>query len=214
MRTRTFDGLALSAIVVAALASAIVYDRLPDPVPTHFDLQGNPNGWMSRPLAALFAPAFALLLWVLTRFMAKILPASDKRRVDPLTMAMVASLTTVFVAAVHLLILYVAIVPHVTITRPIFVLMGFFYFALGLVLPRVRRNPLVGIRTPWTLRSDENWAKTQRFAGYSMVVGGLVGGIAGAAGGAVGGLVAIGAFLLGAIVPAGYSLVVPRGASS
>ncbi len=210
MRKGTFDGLALAALVVAGIVSALAYSRLPDPVPTHFDLHGNPNGWMSRDVAVVFTPLFGLALWLLTRFVARILPKSDKRRIDERSMAMVASLTAVFIAAVHILIMYVAIVPHVNVTQPVFLLMGFFYVALGLVLPRIRRNPIIGIRTPWTLTSDENWARTQRVAGYSMVFGGIVGALAGLTGGAAGGVIAIGAFLLSALVPAGYSLMLAR----
>jgi uncharacterized membrane protein len=213
MRARTFDGLALSAIVTATLVSGLVYDRLPDPVPTHFDLNGNPNGWMPRTLAALFIPVLGLVLWVFTRFVVKILPRSEKRRLDDTSLAMVASLTAVFISAVHILVMYVAVVPHVNITQPVFVLMGFFYVALGLILPRIRRNPLIGVRTPWTLTSDENWARTQRFAGYAMVVGGIIGGLAGIAGG-IGGIVALAAFLLAGVVPAGYSLLIARRADS
>ena len=42
--------------------------------------------------------------------------------------------------------------------------LGALFVMLGLVMPRVRRNPWVGVRTPWTLASDENWARTHRFA--------------------------------------------------
>src|SRR5690349_15190781 len=144
MRARTFDGLALSAILTSVLVSALVYERLPDPVPTHFDLNGTPNGWMSRTMAVLFTPIFGLAIWAFTRFVSRILPKNDKKRIDDTSMAMVAALTAVFIAAVHILIMYVAVVPHVNITQPVFVLMGFFYVALGLVLPRIRRNPIIG----------------------------------------------------------------------
>jgi uncharacterized membrane protein len=48
------------------------------------------------------------------------------------------------------------------------------WLALGLVLPRVRRNPFVGVRTPWSLASDENWAKTHWIAGHAFVLGAIV----------------------------------------
>src|SRR6185369_6560167 len=52
--------------------------------------------------------------------------------------------------------------------------LGAFFMILGLIMPRVRRNPWIGVRTPWTLASDENWARTHRFAGYSFTLGGIV----------------------------------------
>ena len=45
--------------LLGALVSAAVYARLPDPVAVHWDLHGNPNGWMPRPVGAFFAPGGA-----------------------------------------------------------------------------------------------------------------------------------------------------------
>lgn len=51
--------------------------------------------------------------------------------------------------------------------------------ALFLLLPgnfmgRLRPNWFVGIRTPWTLASDEVWRRTHRLAAALMVGGGLL----------------------------------------
>ena len=52
--------------------------------------------------------------------------------------------------------------------------MGAFLFALSFVMPRIRRNPVIGIRVAWTLASDENWARTHRFASYTFAAAGVV----------------------------------------
>ena len=76
------------------------------------------------------------------------------------------------------------------------------------VLPRLQRNPLIGIRDAWTLTSDENWARTQRFASYAYVAGGLVSLACGVAGAPP--AIALVALLASALVPHGYSYVVAR----
>jgi len=211
--TKRWDRLAVLSIVVALFATAMVYRRLPDPLPTHFDLEGNPNGWLPRAAGAWGIPAFTFLLWLFVRFVAKRLPPvgdDNKKRLAGSNIALVAMMTAMFVSAVHLIILYVALKPGVIVTKPVFALMGFFFIGLGLVLPRVRRNPIIGIRTPWTLTSDENWARTNRIAGYTMVFGGIAGGTAGSFGGITGGTLAIACFIIASIIPAVYSLVLAR----
>lgn len=198
MSTRRWDVLALASIGGAAAASAALYAKLPAEVATHFDLHGTPNGWMSRPWAAAFTPAFALVLWALVRFAPRVLPRSDEKRIAPSLVALVASLTTVFLAALHVVILRFAIAPGVDVTRAAF------------LLPRVKRNPIVGVRTAWTLRSDENWARTQRVGGYSMVAAGLVAMIAGGLGGTAGVVLAIAGLIVASVVPVVYSLVIAR----
>jgi immunity protein, SdpI family len=76
---------------------------------------------------------------------------------------------------------------------------------LGNVLGKVRRNFFVGIRTPWTIANERVWNATHRFAAKTFFAGGLIG------------LLAvilrapfwtpITAILIGALVPAIYSLL-------
>ncbi len=214
-----WDGVALLSIAAAMIATWTVFDRLPDPLPTHFGLDGKPNGWMPRVYGAWVIPAVAVVLWLVTRLLPFVLPKSDKPRLADGSLPFVAMLTTVFVSAVHVVVLYVALDPSSRgsaeggtrdVTQLIFALMAIFFVALGLVMPRLRRNRVVGVRTPWTLTSEENWARTHRVAGYSMVGGGLLGGLCAMIGGAVGSLTALACFLAAGIIPAVWSFLYAR----
>jgi uncharacterized membrane protein len=204
------DMVSIGVIGLTAALTAAVYDRLPERMATHFDLAGNANGWMPRAMGAWFTPVLALGLWVFIRFVQRILPKTERKRLGDASAPLVAALTVLFMAAVHVLVLYVAIVPGASLARAIWVVLGAFYIALGLVIPRIKRNAIMGVRTPWTLTSDENWARTQRVGGYSMVLGGLVAAVFGVLGGTGGGLVALAAIFVSALVPVGYSLLLAR----
>jgi uncharacterized membrane protein len=45
---------------------------------------------------------------------------------------------------------------------------------IGSVLGKVRRNPYMGVRVPWTLASDRVWDDTHRLAAWCFVCGGLL----------------------------------------
>ena len=210
MGMRRMDMVSIGVIGLTSALTAAVYDRLPERVATHFDLAGNANGWMPRAMGAWFVPAFALGLWAFVRFMPRVLPKTDQKRLGDSSAPLVAALTVLFLAALHVLILYVAIVPGASLARAIWVVLGAFYVALGLVIPRIKRNPVMGVRTPWTLTSDENWARTQRVGGYSMVLGGAIAALFGVLGGTAGGVVALASIFVSALVPVGYSLLLAR----
>jgi uncharacterized membrane protein len=205
-----WDGVALLSIAAAFVATWTVFDRLPDPLPTHFGLDGKPNGWMPRAFGAWAIPVFSIFLWAFTRYVALVLPKKDKQRLTNGAVPLVAMLTATFISAVHVVVLYVALVPKVDVSRVVFVMMSLFFIALGLIMPRLRRNPIIGIRTPWTLTNEENWARTHRVAGYSMVGGGLLGGLTALIGGPIGSLAALVCFLGSAIFPAVWSLLYAR----
>lgn len=211
---RRRDLVSLLSIGASAVVTAAVYQRLPDPLPTHFDIEGNPNGWMPRALGAWLVPALALVLWAVVRLAPRLLPASDWARLRGGVPALVAMMTACFMAAVHLVVLGASLVPGLSVTRLVFALVGTLFVGLGLVLPRVRRNPIIGVRTAFTLRDDENWAHTQRVAGYAMVIAGVVGGTAGATGGPRGAVLATCCFVLAGVVPVVHSLLLARRAEA
>lgn len=49
------------------------------------------------------------------------------------------------------------------------------FVVIGNYLPKSRRNWFVGIRTPWTMSSDNTWEKTHRMAGPLFIAVGLIG---------------------------------------
>ena len=51
---------------------------------------------------------------------------------------------------------------------------GILLAVTGNYMPKVRRNPTMGIRVPWTLADEENWDKTHRFAAPVWVLGGVL----------------------------------------
>jgi len=160
--------------LIGALVSAAVYSRLPDNLAVHWDLHGNPNGWMPRPVGAYFAPVFILVLWQLLRFVPRIDPReANYARFGPAYETIVASVL-VLMLAIHFVVLALALGYHVPINRIVPALIGALYLVIGNVMPRTRSNWWFGVRTPWTLSSDRVWTRTHRLAGYSMTGAGLV----------------------------------------
>ena len=201
------DTVALALIGATIALTAALYSRLPARIATHFDVDGVPNGWMSRSVGAWILPLTALGLWLLLRPGALLLPPAWQSRMRESPTGLVAALSAGFIGALHGVILYAALGQSASVGMTPGSLIGAFWIALGLVLPRVRRNPWIGVRTAWTLSSDENWARTHRFAGFSFCAGGVLAFVAALAGqGALSG-----AFIVtSAIVPGVYSFVLAR----
>jgi len=198
------DALTLGFLAGATALTAAIYPRLPTRVPTHFDLYGNADGWMNKPIGATLLLGFALLVWVLLRFGAAILPHGMRERLRASPVSAAALLTTGLFVVLQILVLWAAMHGG-SIGRPLGISLGVYWIVLAQVLPRVRRNPFIGIRTTWTLTSDENWARTHRFASVTFTIGGLVAVIAAVLASPA---VAIIAVLASALVPAVWSLIV------
>ena len=149
--------LILIAITVAFTLS--VYDQLPARVVTHWGPNG-PNGWSSRDARRLVRTGHRdLPLAGAERSCPRIDPRRanyDKFQGSYDTLVIV---TVAIACVVHFAVLGYALGWPVNINRLVPVLVGGLFLYFGWLLPRARSNFFVGIRTPWTLSSDEVWQK-------------------------------------------------------
>jgi uncharacterized membrane protein len=164
----------LLIVLAAVVASAVVYPRLPESVVTHWDFSGRPNGWSSRFWGAWLMPIFLVAIWAFMR----VLPAIDPRGSNYAKFlgafeGMIIAIM-LFMFCLHIIVLRAALGHPVDMNRVLPIAMGALFVVLGMLLPHAQPNWFVGIRTPWTLSSDEVWEKTHRFGGKAFVASGVV----------------------------------------
>lgn len=52
--------------------------------------------------------------------------------------------------------------------------LSIFFVIIGNVIPKTKRNGMVGVRTVWSEYNDVTWARSNRFGGISMMAAGVV----------------------------------------
>jgi uncharacterized membrane protein len=165
----------LLIVAAAFIASAIVYPRLPEIIPTHWSgLDAQPDGWSSRAVGAWLMPAILLGMWGLLRVLPKIDPrGSNYAKFGGAFEGIIISVM-LFMLGMHVIILRAALGHPAPMQRVVPLGIGVLFVVIGNLLPRARPNWFVGIRTPWTLSSDRVWEKTHRFGGRVFVAAGIV----------------------------------------
>lgn len=154
------------------IAGVMLWDKLPAELPIHWDISGNVDGYASRTFVVFLFPLILTALHWLTIFVTSTDPKrqnhSDKMMIVVYwlvpALSIVISLAC-YATALGMDIMMDALVPA---------LMGVTFIVIGNYLPKCKQSHTVGIRLPWTLNSEENWNKTHRLGGYTMVVGGIV----------------------------------------
>src|SRR6267378_1495016 len=171
----------LLIVAAAVIASAVVYPRLPERIPTHWELSAHPsgtvptpNGGSSRLWGAWALPVFLLGMWALVIILPKIDPRGSNYAKFGGTFEGIIVSIMLFMLGMHIIILGAALGYPVAMDRVFPVGLGVLFIVIGNLLPRARPNWFVGIRTPWTLSSDRVWEKTHRFGGHVFVAGGVI----------------------------------------
>lgn len=174
---------ALSAFLADALACALVWSRLPERVAVHWGFHGEPNGWGSRTTAVLLGPGLIALLFlgleVFLRVDPKRVAAGRDLEATPGerdgTLDLFIALAFTLLALLHGVLLLVGAGLLSDPPRAHALILASFLLVAGNFFGRLRPSWFVGIRTPWTLSSDEVWRRTHRLAGRLMVPSGLLG---------------------------------------
>ena len=193
------------ALGVALAFSLAVYSMLPERIPIHWTARFEVDDYAPK-IVALIIPFATLLIFPL---LASILPAVDPRRnfhKHVGTYWIVWNAVMVFFAIVEFMIVGTGLGWTINMAVTVPLLIGGLFIVLGNVLARVRPNWFIGIRTPWTLSSDEVWRRTHRLGAKTMVAAGVVVALTAAFPGGWPKVVpVIGAVVLAAGVPLVYS---------
>jgi len=175
MSTRTVIVLGAILILIAALVGVLFYPQLPERMASHWNINNQVDGYISRFWGVFLMPLISLGLLVL--FM--LIP-----QIDPLK-ANIAQFRGYFNIFILLLIVFMAYLHGLTLAwnlgytgfnmgSALLPALGLFIFFIGFLLEKAKRNWFIGIRTPWTLSSDKVWDETHRLGATLFKVSGLL----------------------------------------
>lgn len=154
------------------IAGLILWNKLPDKVPTHWGSDGQVNGWSSKPFAVFGFPCILALI----HLVATCVTVNDPRRKNihkkPLMLVFWTVPVLSFVTSG--LTYSAALGVDMNIAFIVSMLVGILFIALGNYMPKLQQNYTVGIKLPWTLNSAENWNRTHRLGGRLFIVGGFI----------------------------------------
>jgi uncharacterized membrane protein len=175
--------VALLAFCTDIAVVALLWPRFPERVPAHYDFQGRVDRYGSKLELLLLGPALILGTWLLLELTRLVDPRWLKRRPaeggalrseTEGAREIVECVLIWFMAVLHLGMLLLAAGIFRESARVLAVLVDTFVVVLGNFIGRLRPNWFIGIRTPWTLSSDDVWRRTHRLAARLMVALGLL----------------------------------------
>ncbi|MEA2351519.1 MAG: hypothetical protein QOG86_2460, partial [Thermoleophilaceae bacterium] len=143
-------------------------------LPIHWSLGGVPDRFASKWIALLCPPVITAVVAVFFWFLPGLEPRErNLERSQGLYFAGWAALL-VLMAAFETMTLSAALHWGLRVFGIMTGAVGLTFILIGNQLGKSRRMYLVGIRTPWTLASEEVWIKTHRLGGKLMVAGGAL----------------------------------------
>lgn len=160
--------------IASAGVSALVYPRLPNPMPVHWNWRGIADGWAPTAFGVWLIPILMLLLIGLFYLLPRLDPmrANYDRFWAEYQLMIIA--VTAMLAVMHVAVLGIALGYQIPIMKVATLITGSLFIILGNIMPRIRPNHTAGFRTRATLSNDVVWSRTHRAGGAAMMITGIV----------------------------------------
>lgn len=164
--------LLLAAFFVLAVAN---WSAVPDRMPVHFGLNGQPDRFGGRFEGLLALPLLGVFIYGLMLALPRVDPgrANYASFLPAYNTVRVAVLATILATYAQMLA-DLRHPGHAEPNRFLAVGLGVLFVVLGNAMGKLRPNWFIGVRTPWTLSSKLSWTKTHRLAGWLFLALGLL----------------------------------------
>lgn len=163
------------------LCTLIALPFLPEQIPAHYDLTNQVTRWGSKYETLIF-PAISVFFGFFMLGMAKYSVKHEKTgKNNEKVCIMTGIVSLVLFNAMTGYFLYTDFnkienlsTVGLDLNQIICFILGISFIILGNIMPKVRPNSYMGLRTVWSMKNETTWKKSQRFAGISFLITGMI----------------------------------------
>ena len=160
------------ALLIPVIVGLLLWDKLPDPMPSHWNIHGEVDSWSSNAFVVFGLPGLMLVLQWVCVFAC--LADPKYKNYNPKMLKLVLWICPVIGLIVSTLVYTAALGCEIPIEVIMPLLMGVLFIVVGNWLPKCQQTYTMGIKLPWTFASEANWNATHRFGGKVWFFGGII----------------------------------------
>ena len=160
-----------SVILIPIIIGLLLWNQLPEQIPSHWNINGEVDSWSSKGFAVFFPAILLAFHWLCV--LASYADTSSKNY-HPKMIRLVLWICPVLSLVLSSVMYATALGYPLNVEVILPLLVGLMFIIIGNLLPKCPQSKTLGIKLPWTLKNEENWNKTHRFSGKLWVIGGIV----------------------------------------
>jgi uncharacterized membrane protein len=171
----------LLVVAVMLLLSFYAWSQLPadSQIPIHWNVRGEVDRY-GGPFEGLFVmPLIMSGVVALFYCLPWLDPRGENIRRSGKAYRALWLVMLLFFLTIHSITILSVLGTPINMSRTILPALGLLFVVLGNYMGKIRRNYMMGIRTPWTLDNEVVWDKTHRLGGKLFVVSGVLTAFAG-----------------------------------
>lgn len=157
--------------VLPVIAGAVVYDKLPETMAVHFNVNNEPNGFASKDFALFGLPGLMIAMQIFCCVISDI--NEEKKGNKPKFISIVKWVIPVLTILVSTLTIQIGLGSTVDVRKAVMLFLGILYIILGNYMPKVSYDQMQGKMHPMP-KDDKGYRKMVRLMGYTFVIFGFL----------------------------------------
>ena len=158
-------------LLIPVIVGLLLWNKLPDPMPSHWNIHGEVDSWSSKAFTVFGLPALMLVLQWVCIFASMADP--KYQNYNPKMIKLMFWICPAIGLILCCMVYPQAMGYSVPIEVIMPLVMGVLFVIVGNWLPKCQQTYTMGIKLPWTLANEENWNATHRFGGKVWFFGGI-----------------------------------------
>jgi len=145
----------IGLIILSFAVGILVYDHLPEKIPIHWNLEGEVDAYGNKFFGIFSLPFLTLAVYLLMIVLPRIDPKSESYAQFTGVYNVFTTLLVLFLLSLYGLVLLAAFGYQINAGLVVRLGLGILFIVLGTQLPKIKHNYFFGIKTPWTLASED-----------------------------------------------------------
>jgi uncharacterized membrane protein len=167
------EAIPLLLVIITFIIAFLVYPNLPNKIPIHWNGSGEADGFSGS--SGIFTIPIIFLIITILLF---VLPLMEVFRDNMLQIYKYYYSFKIIFAIFFIGLFISTILPNfgydINVAYVVIIMIGLMFIGLGIILPKLKRNFMFGIRTGWTLSNDKVWNKTHKLGGILFLLLGSI----------------------------------------
>lgn len=163
------------------IVALIALPHLPEKIPAHYGFDNQVDRWGSK-YEALLYPIASIFMGYFLLGMAKFAARQEEHGEN--------NKNVITVVGILILILFNALNGYslytdfhkvenlssvsLDISQLVCGIIGMLMIITGNIMPKLRMNSMIGLRTHWSMKNEATWKKCQHIGGISFIIGGII----------------------------------------
>jgi len=164
----------LIIIICSFILSVFLYPKMPEMMASHWNKNGEVDSYKPRFWTLFLMPLISLVIFLLSSFFPKIDPLKRNVKKFRKHFDNFIVLIIVFLFYIYLLSIFWNLGYRFEMGKLIIPAIGLLFYYSGALIAKSKRNWFIGIKTPWTLSSDNVWDKTHKIGSKLLKASGII----------------------------------------